>query len=243
MRNPVHGLAVVIGLLASGGAYADDTPNEGATAASTCKEIGLRPKTPVFGSCIVQVLSKRAKNADLTPLRYRVTADAKPSTPYKMTVDATLPSQPATFSDRSVASTSTCKRYGFLEGTEAHGQCMFQLDQAEQQARFAQKQYELQLLQYQQQLAAYEAQQKAIKRERKRREGEALLRMSQGVLNSKSTTLQGAINDGLASANGTPVAQPVAPLPPPPQNFTVRLPNGNQVFCNYNSTASYLSCR
>jgi TPR repeat protein len=136
-----------------------------------------------------------------------------------------------------------CVRFGMQFGTSQHGQCRFQLEQARQQAEFQQKQYELQVAQYQQQQAAYDAQQEAIRRERNRRQGEALLRMSQGMLNSRSPSLLGGVADGLANVNGTPLPQPVPPQPPSIQNYAIRLPSGNQVYCQYNSMAKYMSCR
>lgn len=137
----------------------------------------------------------------------------------------------------------TCAGYGFKQGTRDFGQCLMQLDQAQRQAEFQQQQYQLQLAQYQQQVAAYNAQQEAIKRERNRRQGEALMRMSQGVLNSRSPSLLGNLADGFAAVNGAPIPQPVPPPPPAVQNYTIRMPNGNQVYCNFNSTAGYMSCR
>jgi len=115
-----------------------------------------------------------------------------------------------------------------------------QLDQAKQEAQIAQQQYEIQVAQYQQQVANYQAQQEAIKKERDRRKWEMLARLGAGIANSRSPSLLGAINEGMASAQG--LAPPSAPPPPPPpQNYTVRLPNGTQVYCNYN--AGYMSCR
>jgi hypothetical protein len=141
------------------------------------------------------------------------------------------------------SNTQTCAGYGFKLGTTDFGQCLMQLDEAQRQAQLQQQQYELQLAQYQQQVAAYNAQQEEIKRERNRREGEALLRMSQGVLNSRSPSILGVLADGFEAVNGTPLPPPVAPSPPVAQNYTIRMPNGKQVFCYYNSMAGYMSCR
>jgi hypothetical protein len=137
----------------------------------------------------------------------------------------------------------TCVSYGFKRGTNQFGQCLMQLDTAQRQAESQQQQYQLQLAQYQQQVAAYNAQQAEIRRERNRRQGEALMRMSQGMLNSRSPTLLGGLADGFAAVNGTPIPQPVPPMPPSSQNYTIRTPNGDQVYCNYNVAARYMSCR
>jgi hypothetical protein len=141
---------------------------------------------------------------------------------------------------RSATTEQTCSGYGFRSGSADFSQCVFQLDQARQQAEFSQRQYQLQFQQYQQQQAAFAAQQDAIKKERDRRKWEMLARLGAGIANSRSPSLLGAINEGMASAQG--LAPPLAPPPPPPpQNYTVRLPNGNQVYCNY--SAGYMSCR
>jgi hypothetical protein len=141
---------------------------------------------------------------------------------------------------RSATTEQTCSGYGFRSGSADFSQCVFQLDQARQQAEFSQRQYQLQFQQYQQQQAAFEAQQDAIKKERDRRKWEMLARIGAGIANSRSPSLLGAINEGMASAQGlSPPSAP--PPPPPPQNYTLRLPNGNQVYCSYN--AGYMSCR
>ena len=154
---------------------------------------------------------------------------------------ALVSQQPAAVA--SMSNDQTCAGYGFKQGTTDFGQCLMQLDGAQRQAELQQQQYELQLAQYQQQVAAYNAQQEEIKRERDRRQGEALMRMSQGMLNSRSPSLLGGIADGVAAVNGTPIPQPVPPMPPSLQNYTIRMPNGNQVYCNYNSMLGYMSCR
>lgn len=143
----------------------------------------------------------------------------------------------------SMSNEQTCAGYGFKQGTSDFGQCLMQLDQAQRQSEFQQQQYQLQLAQYQQQVAVYNAQQEEIRREKNRRQGEILMRMSQGMLNSRSPSLLGGIADGFAAVNGTPIPQPVPPPPPVSQNYTIRTPNGNQVYCNYNSTSGYMSCR
>ncbi len=132
----------------------------------------------------------------------------------------------------------TCARYGMALGTMENGQCRLQLEQVRQQAAFQQRQHELQVAQYQQQLAAYEAQQKALKREKNRREGEFLMRLGQGLLGGQSFSESSLSAYGLNSPRPTP-----PPAPAPTQNYTLRLPNGNQVYCSYSSLSGYVSCR
>lgn len=62
---------------------------------------------------------------------------------------------------------------------------------------------------------------------------------------SQSPTFLGGLNDGLAAAGGYSVSRPppVAPTAPIPQNYTIRTPNGTQVYCYYDPAASYMSCR
>ena len=113
-----------------------------------------------------------------------------------------------------------------------------QIDQAKQQAQIAQQQYALQMAQYQKQLAAYEAQQKAIKREKDRRQAEILMRMSQGLLSGQS------FGEASLSAYGLNTAPPAPPPSRPAfENYTIRMPNGVQVRCNYSTATSYMDCR
>jgi hypothetical protein len=139
----------------------------------------------------------------------------------------------------------TCKNYGFGRGTAQFSQCLMQLEQVTRQAQNQQNLYELQVAQYQQQQSQFEAQQKYIKEERDRRKWAAIGRLGAGMANSTSSSFLGALNEGLAAANGVPISRP-APEPPSrpvSQNYTVRLPNGNQIYCNYNTAASYMNCR
>jgi hypothetical protein len=144
---------------------------------------------------------------------------------------------------------STCVGYGFKLSTDAFSQCVMQLNQVKQQAQFEQRQYELQVAQYQQQVTAYQQelamQQEAIKKERERRKWEMIGRIGAGMMNSTSPTFLGGLSDGISAGNGYPVSRPapVPPLAPVSQNYTIRLPNGEQVYCNYNTAASYMSCR
>jgi len=106
-----------------------------------------------------------------------------------------------------------------------------QIDQAKQDAQIAQQQYEMQVAQYQRQMAAYQTQQEAIREEKSRRRWEALARLGAGMANSQSPSFLGALNEGLAAANGVPIAQPVAPAFPSPKTHTMVLPNGSVVTC------------
>jgi hypothetical protein len=135
---------------------------------------------------------------------------------------------------------SACVGYGFELSTVAFSQCVMQLDQAKQEAQIAQQQYEIQVAQHQQQVASYQAQQDAIKRERDRRKWEMLARLGAGMASSTSPSFLGAVNEGLAAANGAPLAQPVAPPPPPPRTHTMVLPNGSMITCT--TTGSVTNC-
>ena len=226
--------AMVLGLMsfsAAVGAQVRDT----ASQEVTCKEIGFRPKTIAYADCVMELLSRNDSGAQTVTSG---TIQARTSGPRRGVPSAPRP-QPVALTPHE----QTCASYGFKRTTNAFSSCLMELDRAKVQAELAQQQYQFQYQQYQQQVAAYNAQQEAIKRERNRRQGEALMRMSQGMLNSRSPTLLGGLADGFAAVNGAPLPQPVAPLPPSVQNYTVRLPSGNQVYCNYNSLSGYMSCR
>jgi hypothetical protein len=211
-----------------GNDQADAKVRDTATEEATCKEIGFSPKTVSFADCVIELLGRKVSGTGGTSVS---------NSSSTVRNSKTLTQAPLTPNEQ------TCAGYGFKKQTTQFGQCLMQLDDAQRQAQLQQQQYDLQLAQYQQQVASYNAQQAAIKREKNRRQGEALMRMSQGVLNSRSPSLLGNIADGFAAANGTPIPQPVAPTPPILQNYTVRMPNGNQVYCNYNSALGYMSCR
>ena len=202
---------------------------------ATCREIGFRPRTVAYADCVMELLSRKDGG----------TQDDRPSTRQALASTSNRGSSAAVKPELVNLNPheQACSGYGFKRETTAFASCLMELDRAKVQAQYAQQQYQLQYQQYQQQIAAYNAQQEAIQRERRRRQGEALMRMSQGMLNSRSPTLLGGLADGFAAVNGTPLPQPVAPQPPAVQNYTIRLPSGNQVYCNYSSVSGYMSCR
>ncbi|WP_298198558.1 hypothetical protein [Novosphingobium sp.] len=200
---------------------------------ATCKDIGFRPRTVAFADCVMKLLSRSQSQSEESSYQpvHLVERQRQQKPPTPLTTGLSPDER-------------TCTDYGFKKGSTAFGGCLLQLGQAKQQAQFAQQQYELQVQQYRQQVAAYEAQQQAIAKERERRKWAALATFGFGMAGSNSPTLGGGMADGMRALNGQPpLQQPVPPVPPAPQNYTVRLPNGNQIYCNYNAAASYMSCR
>jgi len=207
---------------------------------AVCKEIGFRPKTVSFGDCVLELLSRKEadgqKVATSPPSPSRTSG--RPSRP------RIEPSRPEPVVEVALTpNEQSCAGYGFKKDTVQFGQCLMQLEDARRQMEQQQRQYNLQLAEYQQQLEFYNTQKEAIKRAKRQREAEVLMRMSQGLLNSRSPSLLGGLADGFAAVNGVPVQAPTPPSPPVVQNYAIRLPNGNQVYCNFNSAASYMSCR
>lgn len=209
-----------------------------------CKNIGFRPKTEAFGSCVLELVDRDIPTSTVSTLSAAKSPSAQASSKrspvaVKAATREVAPSVPLSPNEQ------TCASYSFKRGTQAFGQCLMQLDQIQQQALLAERQHQLQLAQYQQQVAAYEEQQRAIKKEKDRRKWEAIGRLGAGMANSTSPTFLGALNEGLAAANGYPIAKPPAlpPSPPAIQNYTIRGPNGNQIYCSYNTAARYMSCR
>ena len=138
-----------------------------------------------------------------------------------------------------------CESFGFKQNDSGFSQCLLQLAEAQRQAAQWQQHYDLQVRQYEQQLAIYNAQQEAIRRERNRQQGEALMRFGQGLMNSQSPTFAGGLADGLNALNGLPPAS--QPVPPPAlpaiQHFSIRTPQGNQVYCSYSPATGEMNCR
>ena len=226
----------------------------------TCQQIGFKRGTVAFADCVMDFISRGGVRIQTPAPSKRAlwdkqgqqgsgTIDTPPATsstsPARLGTRASngmsVQTEPVVVRAPSTPNEQACVNYGFSIGSSDFGQCVMQIDQAKQEAQIAERQYQLQLQQYQQQVANYQAQQEAIKKERDRRKWEMLARLGAGMANSRSPSFLGAFNEGLAAANGVQIDQPVAPPPPPSQNYTLRLPNGNQVYCSYN--AGYMSCR
>ena len=107
----------------------------------------------------------------------------------------------------------TCQRYGYAPGATGFADCMMQIDIARQaQARAA--------AEHNQRLAAY--QQQVAQQERERRDERSMDMLMMGL-----RLMAGGSASGGSSGSA-------APLPPPPQSTarrTIRLPNGNQIYC------------
>lgn len=232
----------------------DTAPEE-----SVCKQIGFKRQTVAFADCVMELVGRggvqvQAKPKEESGLSVKpkklgtALADASgPAIKVRSPVRKGSPSKSASGSSDIVVkrtpvtpNEALCVNYGFSMDTGEFGQCLLQIDQTQRQAEIAQQQYEMQVAQYQQQQAAFEAQQDAIKRERERRKWEMLARLGAGMANSRSPSFLGAFNEGLAAANGVPLAQPVAPPPPPPRTHTTVLPNGSMITCT--TTGSVTNC-
>lgn len=239
---------------------------------ATCKDIGFRPKTVAYADCVMELLKRQDGNThDASARSSQVNAAGSIDqscgnfgTVAYADCMSELPSRRASSKQVSRVSTNraqpsaprpepaaltpheqTCASYGFKRTTTAFSNCLLELDRAKAQAQYAQQAYQMQVQQYQQQVAAYNAQQEAIRKERERQKWAAIGRLGAGMANSTSPSFLGALNEGLAAANGIPIARPapLAPEPPTFQNYTIRLPSGNQVYCNYNSLSGYMNCR
>ena len=97
-----------------------------------CAELGFKPKTEKFGSCVLE-LRKRSQNnqsATIQPQKNPVQSQFKP------------------IGDGS-SDDATCQRYGFTPQTDAYGQCRMQIDNAKREMQAQQAQYAEQQKQYQ----------------------------------------------------------------------------------------------
>lgn len=116
----------------------------------------------------------------------------------------------------------TCQRYGYAPGATGFADCMMQIDIARQaQARAS--------AEHNQRLAAY--QQQVAQQERERRDERSMDMLMMGL-----RLMAGGSASGGSSGSA-------APLPPPPQSTaprTIRLPNGNQIYCQ--TIGNYTTC-
>ena len=131
----------------------------------------------------------------------------------------TVRSEPVVRGDGSQGD-RTCQSYGYKPGTGGYSDCRMQIDMATQRAQQEQQRYQAELRLYQQQLAA-------AKKARRRELGLKQLEMGLGMMS-------GRYSSGTNTRNIPPPAPPVT-------NSTIRLPNGNQIYCQ--TVNNYTSCR
>jgi hypothetical protein len=115
----------------------------------------------------------------------------------------------------------TCSKLGFKPKTNAHSQCMLELELATRKAHQQQKEYEEQKRQYDEQVAAI---QKERDRQRSLKQLELGLRMMSGQ----------PIQDAVRETAG----MPPLPKPPGPANQTIIMPGGRIVNCHTTGTVT-----
>jgi hypothetical protein len=151
---------------------------------ATCLEIGFKKKTEAYGRCVLELLERGS-----------VSSSQAKQTP---------PSGP---------DDATCRQYGFKPGSNEYASCRLQIDQARQDARRQQAQFE-------QQQRQYEAQLEAQRDARSRAAGLALLNLGLGTM----------------AGGNLPGTAPVAPVPPQNFNRTYTLPGGRIMNCTTTGT-------
>jgi hypothetical protein len=124
---------------------------------------------------------------------------------------------------------NSCKKFGFVVGTQEYASCRLQMDTARQQAQQKQAEYELAKQQYEQELRVYEERLAAYEKEKKRRQGDAMMKFGLALMGGTSPHFsENLANAGRASL-GYP---PVQPAIPRFDNFMITTPSGQITNCN-----------
>jgi hypothetical protein len=200
-----HPKAVFLGLIlgfAAWSSYALDTSAEEAM----CKEIGFKPKTEKYASCVLELYERKSKASSgaMTQSQPQVRS---PQVETAQQGDGTQDDQ-------------TCQRYGLRPGQPEYGNCRMQIDMAKQQVAREQARYQAEL-------AAYEQQKKELEAERRRELGRRQLAAGLGLM-SGQVTLQDLGRQSLGL--------PPPPAAPQIQNQTIRLPGGGIIHCTTSGT-------
>jgi hypothetical protein len=200
-----HPKAVFLGLIlgfAAWSSYALDTSAEEAM----CKEIGFKPKTEKYASCVLELYERKSKASSgaMTQSQPQVRS---PQVETAQQGDGSQDDQ-------------TCQRYGLKPGQPEYGNCRMQINLAKQQAAREQARYEAEM-------AAYEQQKQELEAERKRQLAMRQLQMGLGLMSGQVT---------LEDIGRSSVGLPPAPQPPAIQNQTIRLPGGGIVNCTTTGT-------
>lgn len=105
-------------------------------AKKQCADLGFKPKTEKFGSCVLE-LRKRTQANPSSPVQTQQNVVQAP---------ATKPQGDGSADD------VTCQRYGFTPQTDTYGQCRLQIDMARREMQAQQARYAEQQRQYQAEL-------------------------------------------------------------------------------------------
>ena len=99
-----------------------------------CAELGFKPKTEKFGTCVLEL--RRAQSTQGAATQTAVHQNISEEPKYRPQGD-------------NSPEDSTCQRYGFTPRTDAYGQCRMQIDTAKQEMQAQRTQYAEQQRQYQ----------------------------------------------------------------------------------------------
>ena len=102
-------------------------------AKQQCAELGFKPKTEKFGSCVLEL--RRSQNNKSTTIQ-----------PQQNAVQSQVQQAPR---GDGTADDTSCQRYGFTPQTDVYGQCRMQIDNAKREMQAQQAQYTEQQRQYQ----------------------------------------------------------------------------------------------
>jgi hypothetical protein len=131
LSNTYLPLALLL-CVTAGPAFAIDTSVE----EKTCREIGFKPKTEKFATCVLELYERRA-NADNEAQSVAESEDDK-----------------------------ACRKYGYKKGTPGFADCKQRIDMARQDYEQKRRDYELQLARYEEEKRRYDEEVEAAKRRR-----------------------------------------------------------------------------
>jgi hypothetical protein len=193
--------------------------------ATTCEEIGFKPRSEAFGNCVLELRRRNQKNLD-APL-----PDITSRKPERRAQRDTGIQHPT--AGDGTPDDLTCQKFGISPGTDAYGQCRVQLKTAAETAQRQHAVYEQQRRDSEQQIAAQEEARR--KRERDQASNNLIeygLRLMGG---------QAPIDAALGVQGKPPITRQIAPQDPVMQNFQINTPGGF-ANCTYNSALRIMNC-
>ncbi|MDC0182619.1 hypothetical protein OAJ43_00510 [Nitrosomonadales bacterium] len=179
---------------------------------NTCEEIGFKPKTEDFGSCVLKLKKKR----DFKSVRERTIRDAK-----------------AVVERENINSTNKINQQAAQQQAEAQANAYF--SQIKSQYSSAQQQYQKQLLHQQKQIAALQKAQADAKR---RKASMYLMKLGEGIAQGKTIGDSARAAQGLPLVDAP---TPIEPKIWWNETYTINI-NDASYRCTYNQHMNKATC-
>ena len=178
---------------------------------TTCAEIGFKKRTPAFGECVLELDNRSKREKEIKSELSRVSPVREAA------------SQVDNSPDHKV-----CLQFGFIAGKREYADCRLKLDIARQEQSQRQLIFEAEQRKFEADQNRYEAEVREFERQKDIQKNMALLKFGLALMGGASPIATENFANAARSSVGI---EPIPPVKPQIQNFTITNSTGRVVNC------------